>query len=94
MNLRGRLRRLERSVGAAGCPACRDRRGRFLQRTGREQADGSVVFEEPAPAPCRRCGQVPEHVVEIVEVVVESPADVARVGARTAAASGDGRAAP
>ncbi len=82
MNLRGRLTRLERSVGDAACLACRDRRGLFVKRTGRELADGTVRFEEPEPAPCPRCGEVPEVVVTIIEVVVETREDVARWQAR------------
>ncbi len=89
MSIRARLTRLERSVGDAACPACRDRRGRVVKRTGRELADGTVRLEEPGPAPCPRCGEVPEEVVTIIEVVVETREDLARWQAR-ADAGGEG----
>ncbi len=86
MRMRARLVRLERTAGAAGCPACRDRRGRVVLHCGREQRDGSVRFESPEPMPCPRCGEVPEEVVEVVEVVIEAREDLARWEARTDAA--------
>ncbi len=84
MRIRARLVRLERAAGAAGCPACRDRRGRAVLHCGREQRDGSVRFEQPEPMPCPRCGEEPEEVVEVVEVVIETREDLARWESRTA----------
>jgi hypothetical protein len=40
---------------------------------------GLVVDEGDGPAPGARCGDVPERVLQIVEVVVESPEDVVRL---------------
>jgi hypothetical protein len=80
MRLRGRLKRLERGLAAdAGCTACRDRRGLVVLVGARQLADGSVVEEEDGPAACARCGEVPEQVLQIVEVVVEGWEDVARL---------------
>ena len=36
--------------------------------------EGTVAYAAGVPQPCERCGGVPESVIEIVEVVVESPA--------------------
>jgi hypothetical protein len=47
-----------------------------------EQADGTVVSSDPEPEPCARCGQVPERIVQIVEVVVTSHDEVARLRER------------
>ncbi len=86
MRIRARLARLERTAGVSGCPACGDRRGRVVLHCGREQRDGSVRFERPGPMPCPRCGEVPEEVVEVVEVVIETREDLARWAAQTDAA--------
>jgi hypothetical protein len=77
--LDARLLRLER-VQLAGCPDCRERRGLIWIHTSREVPDGMVVHSEGTPLPCARCGLVPEQVLEIVEVVVESREDLARLG--------------
>jgi hypothetical protein len=61
-----RLVRLEGRIVDAGCPACRHRRGQ------------AVVMEEEGdeiPAPCARCGQVPELIIEITEVAPEDYPD-------------------
>ena len=71
MKLRARLQRLERNTVAAGCPACRDRRGRIVLRTATPLPDGTVVWDEDEPKPCMRCGLIPEQIIEVVEVVVE-----------------------
>ena len=84
-NLDARLRRLEQTVGPAGCPACQDRRGRSFLWTCRELVDGTRVHKRDLPTPCPACGGVPEQIVEVIEVVVETREDVERVKARQAA---------
>lgn len=83
MSLRSRFRRLAVEArrqgfgGTSGCPACRDRRGRTVFITSREQLAGTVAPGPEALPPCAACGQVPEMVIEVVEVVVdkEHPAE-------------------
>ena len=84
-NLGARLRRLEQGVGPAGCPACRDRRGLSFPWTCQELPDGTRVPKRDPPPPCTACGEIPEEIVEIIEVVVETREDVERVKARQAA---------
>jgi hypothetical protein len=67
MNLHNRLRRLEQAVGT-GCPACRDRRGLVVVRRRRQGT--SLAWLEPSP--CVRCGEVPEQVLQLEEIVVTS----------------------
>jgi hypothetical protein len=66
MSLRTRLQPLERNTDDAGCPACRDRRGRIVLVTARQLPDGTLVSEEKEPQPCAHCGQVPEQLIEAV----------------------------
>jgi hypothetical protein len=80
MRLHNRLRRLEQQAPEGACPACRHRRGLVALVTARELPDGSTVPERGGPEPCARCGGVPERIIQIVEVVVESREDVARFG--------------
>jgi hypothetical protein len=72
MRLRTRLQRLERNLVAAGCPACRDRRGLIVLRIVERFPDGSVAAEAEEPRPCVRCGQIPEQVMEVIETVVQT----------------------
>ena len=75
MRLRARLERLERSKDIdRGCPACRARRGLITLVDVTPLQEGMVADAADAPMPCERCGVVPESAIEIVEVVVESPA--------------------
>jgi hypothetical protein len=37
--------------------------------------DGTAAYPADAPQPCKRCGVVPESVIEVVEEVVEGPAE-------------------
>jgi hypothetical protein len=74
MNLHNRLRRLEQAVGT-GCPACRDRRGVVVVRRRRQGM--SLPWDEPAP--CPRCGEVPEQILEIEEVVVTTREEAQRL---------------
>ena len=70
-----RLQRLERNKGIdRGCPACRARRGLIAMVDATPLQDGAVAYSADLPEPCERCGAVPESVVEVVEVVVESRA--------------------
>jgi hypothetical protein len=71
MRIRGRLARLERRVGT-GCPDCRHRRGHSVLQIGRQVPDGTVRWVTEAPWPCARCGQGPEEVIEVVEVIIHS----------------------
>jgi hypothetical protein len=80
VGLSSRLQRLEQRVGD-GCPACRDRRGRVVLVTSRSLPDGTVAYPEGEPGPCEHCGVVPEQVIEIVETVVETRQDLARLEA-------------
>ncbi len=83
MSLRTRLQRLERNAVDAGCPACRDRRGRIVWVTAQRLSDGTVVAEEAELQPCARCGQVPEQIIEVVECVVDTPTGLSESGAST-----------
>ena len=75
MRLRARLQRSERDKGInRSCPACRPRRASTAMVDVTPLPDGTVADAADAPQPCERCGVVPESVIEIVEVVVESRA--------------------
>jgi len=65
-----RIRRLEQALPHSGCPACRDRRGRIVMVDSRRRADGTPRHPEGRLAPCERCGQTPEFIIQIVETVV------------------------
>jgi hypothetical protein len=84
MKLRSRLERLQKCLPAAGCPSCRDRAGRIVLLTFRAGEDGTPVANGPtrAPAPCPRCGQVPERVLEVVETVVTTREEAQKLLAR------------
>jgi hypothetical protein len=73
MSLRTRLQRLERNTIDAGCPDCRDRRGRIALRIVERQPDGTMVAHSQEPQPCVQCGQIPEQIMEVIETVVETP---------------------
>ena len=75
MRLRARLQKLEHNKAIdQGCPACRARRGLTAMVDVTPLQEGMVADAADAPMPCERCGVVPESAIEIVEVVVESPA--------------------
>jgi hypothetical protein len=77
MGIRARARRLialARRHGYAGCPACWERRGRVVLATAEVQADGTTRSVEGCPEPCPRCSEVPELVIEVVEVIVDRQA--------------------
>jgi hypothetical protein len=70
------LAKLERSAALdGGCPACRHRRGQTVSVFSDANDDGTFPGPEGLPTPCERCGEIPEQVVHIVEVVVGSSAD-------------------
>ena len=77
MKIYQRLLRLEQRVGDRGCPVCRHRRGRTALLVAERLPDGTSRALGVGPAPCSRCGDVPEEVVRLVMVVVtagvESP---------------------
>ena len=75
MKLHARLRRLERTTVDADCPACRERRGWTVLLTARRLPDGTVAPVEGEPQPCVRCGQVPEQIIEVVEVIEPAAAE-------------------
>jgi hypothetical protein len=75
MRLRARLQKLEHNKAIdRGCPACRARRGLTAMVDVTPMPEGMVADAADAPRPCEWCGVVPESVIEIVEIVVESPA--------------------
>jgi hypothetical protein len=51
-------------------------------RTCQELPDGSRVHERDLPSSCPACGEVPEEIVEIIEVIVETRTDMERLKAR------------
>jgi hypothetical protein len=75
--LHTRLRRLEAAV-PTGCPACRDRRGGTLLQISQQNPDGTLRSVTGEPQPCEHCGDVPEEVIELVEVVVSSREELER----------------
>ena len=78
MNLRARLQRLERTTVVAGCPACRERRGRTVLWTAQRLPDGTLAPGEPGedePQPCVRCGQIPEQIIKVLEVIEPAAAE-------------------
>lgn len=81
MRLRQRVQRLERAAGARACPACQERRGHSVLVTSRQGIDGTILREAPPPIPCDVCGEFPENVIEVVEAVVASRADLAWLAA-------------
>jgi hypothetical protein len=84
MTLRRRLQLLEREHRAGGrCPRCRDRPEQVLRFFHQDSPEGIPVLEEnpdDAGEPCPGCGWAPV-VLEIVEVVVDSRDNVARLQA-------------
>jgi len=56
------------------CPACRHRHGTSVTVFSEEKEDGTVTEPEGMPLPCERCGEIPEQVCHVLEVVVASPA--------------------
>jgi hypothetical protein len=48
--------------------------------TVEELPDGSVVQQAVEPGPCVRCGEVPEQIIRIVEVLFNGPEDGTRLG--------------
>ena len=75
MNLRNRIRYLERAATAAGCcPACRDRAGYGLRRYRRDSPRAAAVLVDTSgdtAGPCPACGWRPD-VREVVEIVVRN----------------------
>jgi hypothetical protein len=84
LTLRRRLQRLEQQYRAGDrCPQCRDRPGHVLRFFHKDLPEGTPVLEEnpdDAGEPCPVCGWAPV-VLEIVEVVVDSRDNVARLQA-------------
>jgi hypothetical protein len=60
-----------RHQGRASCS--HDHRGHSFLWTCQELPDGTRVRERDLPPPCPEYGEVLEEIVEIVEVVVETP---------------------
>ena len=80
MSVKSRLRRLERDLSIArGCPACQHRQGLTVLVVACELPDGTVVPDQPQPAPCARCGQMPERIMKVLIRKVEAPAGPARL---------------
>ena len=74
--LRTRLRRLESQASDGSCPACRQRRGLSITVFSEELDDGTITEPEGMPAPCERCGEIPERIVHVIESVVKDTEDV------------------
>jgi hypothetical protein len=76
MGLKRRLAKLEAAIAVTvgGCMACRDRRGDTVLVSGDLSPEGSFVPSSGAemPAPCPECGEVPEEIIQITEVLVEA----------------------
>jgi hypothetical protein len=71
MRIRARLQRLEKTVVIdRGCRACRERRGQTTLVCRNRLADGTISEPEQMPIPCGQCGDIPEHVINIVIGVV------------------------
>jgi hypothetical protein len=69
VSLSNRLDKLER-VTPPVCPACADRRGLVVLAT--VGPGGRTDNTPPPPPPCELCGETPEQIIEIEEVVVEA----------------------
>src|SRR5437867_2551584 len=74
MSIRTRLQRLEQVAPKATCPACRDRSGRSVLVITHRLADGSWLSQttDMMPEPCFACGEIPESIIEITEVLLQS----------------------
>ena len=80
MRMNGRLRRLEAAAGVGrdhGCPACRDRRGRFVFTTSQRLPDGTTMPEGDWPMPCKACGVTPEIIIEAVRPIMHKRREAA-----------------
>jgi hypothetical protein len=81
MSWRTRLQRLAQTakkrglLPPPGCALCQERMGYAVFISARELPEGTVVWQEDGPEPCPVCGQVPELIIELVETVVDSPAE-------------------
>jgi hypothetical protein len=80
MRLKARLGRLEQRLigGKGGCRTCRERRRYTALITAQQAPDGTVVLNDPEPEPCPSCGEVPEHIIVVIEEVVASHDEVAQ----------------
>ena len=81
-SIRTRLMKLEQPFVRGACPACGTRTGLIQDLFVCEQApDGELIPMDgkELPKPCPRCGQLPDVLVEILEVVTptlgETPND-------------------
>ena len=70
MRIRAILTKLERRLGVGGCPLCRLRRRDTVLVAAESLPDGTSNVLEAYPSPCPRCGDIPEQVVALTEVVV------------------------
>jgi hypothetical protein len=71
MRLRARLAKLERSkLLNQSCPACAHRRGLSVLISADEDGQAMVAEADRLPAPCARCGEIPEQIIYVIEVVV------------------------
>jgi hypothetical protein len=88
MRLHARLKRLEREHRDRPCPVCRDwsNEGRLMTTRAAMVSDGGSVrlvpcdsgWAPPTIRTCPGCGRQP-RVLEVVEVLVHSREDVARL---------------
>jgi hypothetical protein len=72
---KAQLQKLEqnKAIGRA-CPVCCERLGLTPMVDVTPLPDGMLAYGIDVPKPCKRCGVVPESIIEIVEVVVEGQA--------------------
>jgi len=85
MRMSSRLRRLEEAAGVGrddGCPACRDRRGRFVFTTSQRMPDGTTAPEGEWPEPCEQCHVVPEFIIEAVRPITQARGEAADLACR------------
>ena len=80
MRLKARLGRLEQRLigGKGGCRACRERRRFKVLITAQRAPDGTVALNDPEPEPCPSCGEVPEHIIVVIQEVVARPHEIAQ----------------
>lgn len=74
MRIRAILAKLERRLGAGDCPFCRSRRRDTVLMAAEPLPSETSNALEAYPAPCPRCGNIPEQVIELAEVILDAEA--------------------
>jgi hypothetical protein len=91
MWLRTRLRRLERCLPHGGCASCGHRRGLDALVAAELLPDGTQTYSEGHPTPCSACGEIPERIITIVEMLVEAGGGPKSAAAEPGRTFGDAR---